>query len=327
MTDNILLHLSLISGIGPAVVQVLLDAMPHNQLQDIYCYAPNDFVALGIRQALAYALVDGLADKQRLEQELTLIQKHNIVVVSLLHEAYPALLRQIYLPPTVLYIKGTLPTNNSIAIVGSRNATVYSQQIMDLVVPPLVACNWAVVSGGAIGADAYAHWATIKNNGKTVAVLGSGLCALYPKSNMRLFSAIVQAGGALVSTFPLQAEPLPGNFPARNRVIAGFCRGCLVVQANKKSGALITAQFALQQGREVFAVPGSIFEPLSAGCHDLLAQGAQMATNAQDILQAFGQDLAAHATISLRTEKPTGLLSYCQKPIAVDDLLAKPGYH
>ncbi len=145
-----------------------------------------------------------------------------------------------------------------------------------------------IVSGGAQGADTMAHKKTIESGGKTIAVLGSGLLKLYPPSNKKLFEKIVETGGALVTPFSLQTDPFPYNFPERNRIIAGMSKGCVVIQAAAKSGAAITARFALAQGREVFAVPGSIFNPLSHGCHALIAQGARNVTQAADILEELG---------------------------------------
>jgi DNA processing protein len=144
-----------------------------------------------------------------------------------------------------------------------------------------------VVSGGAAGADTYAHQIALEVNAGTIVVVGSGLCHQYPPSNKLLFKRVIEQQGLIVSCFSMNIRPDVTTFPARNRIISGLSHGCLVVQAASKSGALITAQQALDQGREVFAIPGSIFDPLSAGCHDLIQQGAKVTTCSQDILIEF----------------------------------------
>ena len=142
-----------------------------------------------------------------------------------------------------------------IAVVGSRSGTAYGKRAIQALIPPLVAQQWHIVSGGAMGIDAFAHQATLQAGGTTIAVLGSGLLQWYPAEHRRLFTEILEKNGTLLSAFPMNMEPLQGNFPARNRIIAGLSRACVVVQAAQKSGASITAKFALEQGREVFAVP------------------------------------------------------------------------
>ena len=278
-----------------------------------------------------------------LERELLLIEKHKIHWITHLDETYPQLLKNIHIPPTVLYWQGTLPAGqNAIAIVGARAANAYGKQVIEQLVPPLVAHNWVIVSGGALGADTMAHQATLKAQGITVAVLGSGLLQPYPPENIRLFETIIQNGGAVVSPFPLLMEPLPGNFPARNRVIAGLSRGCIVIQAATKSGARITADYCLSQGRDVFAIPGSIYDPLSVGCHALIKQGATVITKAEDILAEYGQEIqpqdslvavAKQAILPIfKPVEPVNdtsiegiMVRACQNPCAVDELLELTG--
>jgi DNA processing protein len=170
-------------------------------------------------------------------------------------------------------------------------AASYAEEVIDHIVPLLVENGWAVVSGGAAGADTMAHKATLAAKGKTIVVVGTGLLECYPKKNMALFEHVVAKGGTILSIFPLATESNPFNFPARNRVISGLSRGCVVVQAADKSGALITARFALEQGREVFAVPGLVNDDLSYGCHALIQQGAKLVTGAADIVVEFGETL------------------------------------
>jgi DNA processing protein len=230
-----------------------------------------------------------------------------------------------------------------LAIVGSRKATRYAQMAIERIVPDLVEHNVCVVSGGALGADSMAHACTLEAGGKTVAILGSGLLELYPSTNIKLFESIVAEGGAIVSSFPLTTTAHPGNFPARNRVIAGLSHACLVVQAAARSGALITAQYALDQGKEVLAVPGMINDPLSDGCHALLRDGAFIATSAQDVLAVFGEMKNLVTIGSLIPSETQGkqlsviecssqesslrgrIIRACTQPRALDDLVSEVG--
>jgi DNA processing protein len=179
-----------------------------------------------------------------------------------------------------------------------------------------------------------AHKAALKAGGKTIAVLGSGLLRPYPASNIRLFDEIVAQGGSVISAFNLCMEPLPGNFPARNRIIAGLADGCLVVQAAAKSGAAITAQFALEQGKEVFAIPGPITDPLSAGCHQLIGQGAKLIQCVEDIACELAINVSTHGTeqiidtqLSLDCSEPQTvadrILLACRNPQDFDSLLQR----
>ena len=177
-----------------------------------------------------------------------------------------------------------------IACVGARKAHSYARDALVHMVGPMIQDGWTVVSGGAEGADRYAHELALDMNGATIVVVGSGLCHQYPPSNKDLFERVVRSGSLIVSSFPMGMRPDSTTFPIRNRIISGLSLGCIVVQAAQKSGALITAQQALDQGREVFAVPGSIFDPLSVGCHELIGQGgAKVVTSAHDILAEFSQ--------------------------------------
>ncbi len=199
------------------------------------------------------------------------------------------LLKQTYAPPAILYWQGVWHDLNTqtMAIIGARKANAYAKLCADMLVPDLVGQNWKIISGGALGADTFAHDAALKAGGVTVAVLGSGLLHWYPTQNASLFHRIKEQG-MLLSIFPLRTQPLQGNFPARNRVIAGIAQGCIVLQAEEKSGALITAKFALEYGRDVFAVPGAINDSLSFGSHHLIKQGATLVHSSQDILEIYG---------------------------------------
>jgi DNA processing protein len=329
-----LLHLSLIDGVGPAAVQRLLQV--NSALDDLYGVQAQYLMhAYGFSQAMADKLVAGLGTMTRLENELSLIQRHNISWMTIVDPAYPALLKEIHVPPTVLYWQGSpLSEGKKIAVIGSRQANNYGQACIDVMVPELVQHDWTIVSGGALGADTMAHKATLAAGGTTIVVLGSGLLRPFPSENKQLFKDVVAASGTVLSPFPLTMYGAAGNFPARNRIISGLSRGCVVVQAAARSGTSITAHCALEQGRDVFAVPGPIDDPLSAGCHALIQEGAKLVTSSTDILLEYGevviQDKKASASQEARAQQltllndvtPRGLLiRACAQPTSIDELL------
>jgi DNA processing protein len=195
------------------------------------------------------------------------------------------LLKQIYDPPPVLYVKGEkyMFNNSSLAVVGSRKSSTYGRNVAISFAKELASMEVNIVSGMARGIDSFAHKGAIDAGGPTTAVLGCGIDIVYPPENEKLMKKIFECG-CVISSFPLASPPLSANFPARNRIISGLSLGTIVIEAAKKSGSLITADFALEQGREVFAVPGSIFSPYSRGTHKLIKQGAKLVENIDDIL-------------------------------------------
>jgi DNA processing protein len=289
---TILLHISLIPRVGPAVVERLVGLLGKDALAEIYTWQSTDFQQRArLSPSLATTLVQGLADTKIVDEELTLLGHHAISWVTLFDDDYPEQLSTIHLPPLILYWRGKsiVQLSQGISFVGSRQANIYAYNALKLLIPPLVAHDWSVISGGAMGADTMAHKLAMEAGGSTVAVIGSGLLRLYPSQNRSLFDAIVDNNGTLLSCFPLRMNAVPGNFPARNRIIAGLSRAVIVVQAAARSGALITASFALEQGREVGAVPGPITDELSAGCHHLVRQGAALIADSNDIFAMIGQ--------------------------------------
>lgn len=290
---HILLHLSLIDGVGPGTIQVIREHkpadMPWAELYRLSIADLRHHFDLGpvVTQNLFY----GLADDGLLKQELALLVGDKFSLITILDSSYPALLKNINAPPAVLYIQGAdLATfTKCLAIIGSRDADRYGKQVIESLVPPLVGHGWAIVSGGALGADAMAHAATLKAGGKTIAIIGSGLLHPGPTSNLDLFDNILANDGALLSIFPLSMKSRPENFPIRNRIISGLSRGVIVAQAARKSGTRITAQYALEQGRDVFAVPGLIDNPLSEGCHALIQEGAKLISRVEDVFEEYGE--------------------------------------
>jgi len=220
------------------------------------------------------------------ERELDLIFKHKANVITIEDALYPENLKTIHYPPPVLYFKGTIveADKNSISIVGTRKATYYGKMVAEKLSKDLTLAGLTIISGMARGIDTAAHKGALSVNGRTIAVLGCGIDHIYPPENRRLAQEI-QESGAVISEFPLSTLPERQNFPRRNRIISGLSLGTVVVEAAEKSGALITADFALEQGREVFAIPGNINSPLSNGSHNLIKQGAKLVNNYQDILE------------------------------------------
>ena len=202
---------------------------------------------------------------------------------------YPERLRNIYDPPKKLYVLGNFKIlkEKAIAIVGSRKATEYGKKVAFQISQELTKENINVVSGLAIGIDTYAHLGAIliQNQAGTIAVLGSGIDVIYPKENIELARKIIQTGGCIVSEYPLGTKPNKINFPQRNRIISGLSDGVVVVEASEKSGSLITAEFGIEQGKEIFAVPGNIDNPLNRGTNKLIQDGAKMVLSSKDILE------------------------------------------
>lgn len=331
------LHLSLIPSVGPLTIRYFFDRLGFDRLPDLYRFSARDIQELGISARMAEKIVAGLACSDMLMRECSLIEQYGFSWYTMFDQEYPAYLKAITAPPAILYVRGLLLPDSAraVAFVGSRKASGYGELVIKNIVPEIARNGVWIISGGAIGADTMAHRAAIECGGKTIAVIGSGLLRPYPVSNKSLFAAIVERGGAVVSPFPLQAEPLPENFPARNRVIAGLSQACVVVQAAEKSGALITARFALEQGREVCAIPGRIDDPLSAGCHALLKEGAALVSSARDILLMLGME-GYNVAQAIQKNIPFDenqkdvvldpLLAACDDPVSVDDLLVATGY-
>jgi len=347
---DLILHLTLINDIGPGIIQKIIKLLRSGvTAPDLYLFSACEWMRVfGFTEITTQKLVDGLQNKKILEYELDLIERNNITWATVEDSTYPQLLREIYLPPAVLYSQGGYfnDSDKKLAIVGARKADAYGYRVVNALIPDLIAAEYTIVSGGAHGIDTMAHEATLKHGGKTIAVLGSGLLMPYPHQNKKLFKSIVDQGGLVVSSFPLTMEPLSGNFPARNRIIAGLSHGCLVVQAAQKSGALISAHYAMEQGREVFAIPGPFDNELSAGCNTLIQSGAKLVMNSADILHEFGdriimpdRQVAEQKAVQLNIElafmatqknedkynnysaQQKIIIAACKRPISFDDII------
>jgi DNA processing protein len=338
--QEIILHLSLIEKVNSSTVLFLIEQLGTHRLPDLYNFSLKDFQVLGCLQKQAELLVAGLQDPAKLHKELALMREHHVGLVTIVCPQYPKILKEIHVPPVILYYQGDIQLfahEKNIACVGARKAHRYANEALMHLIVPMMQTGWIVVSGGALGADTFAHQISLDHKVPTMVVVGSGLCHVYPPQNKKLFEQVIAGGGLIVSSFSMQTPPDPWNFPRRNRLISGLSRGCLVLQAAERSGALITAQCALDQGREVFAVPGSIFDELSAGCHSLIADGAKLVRRAQDILDELGylevaaKDDQQKLFIPAKSTGPVAeldqialqILQVASTPITVDLMLSK----
>lgn len=223
------------------------------------------------------------------DAELELAAKLGVWLVHLQDQRYPTLLKEIYDPPPVLYVRGTLGSEDtlSVAIVGSRRCSLYGQEQASRLAHLLAASGFTIVSGLARGIDTAAHQGALAAEGRTIAVQGCGLANIFPPENVKLFE-LVSHSGACISELPLRYEPLRENFPPRNRIIAGLSLGTIVIEAGLRSGALTTATAALESNREVMAVPGKVDSPLSKGPHRLVKQGARLVESVDDVMETLG---------------------------------------
>lgn len=247
----------------------------------------------GIGETTANSILNN-ENKQIIDKHIKYMYSNQIDIISIKDKEYPQLLKQIYDFPISLYIKGNKDILNdyNIAMVGCREASLYGKKSAKYFSYNLAKKGINIVSGLAKGIDSYSHLGTIclekennakKKYGKTIAVLGNGLHTIYPNENISLANEIINCGGAIITEYPLGTKPEKMNFPARNRIISGMSQGVLVVESREKSGSLITVDFALEQGREVFVVPGNINSDNSVGTNDLIKQGAKLVSHYEDI--------------------------------------------
>ncbi len=274
-----------------------------SNLADVWRASLKDLTNAKIDEEVAQEFIEVRA-KINPAAEWEKLEKEKLSVLSIDDENYPNLLKEIYDPPALLYYRGNLNKetfSSPLAVVGSRRPSLYGRQVSQEIVAPLAKAGVTIVSGLALGIDAMAHSITLTEGGKTVAVLGSGLdqAHIYPVQNRHLAEQIIANDGAVISEFPIGTLPLRFNFPIRNRIISGLSLATLVVEATEDSGSLITARSALEQNREVFSIPGSIFSPLSLGPNNLLKMGAQVVTSAEDVMHYLNLE----RTRELFTEK------------------------
>ena len=295
-----LLTLSFTPGLGPRKIKSLVNHFGVDALAGLG--AAELTQVEGIGRKLAEAVVTARNTAQtKADAEVARAERLNVTLLVLGTPEYPAALAQIYDPPPVLYVRGTLPKTvhgelnelRSLGVVGTRNASAYGLGLSRRFSQELAGAGVAIVSGLALGVDTAAHeGALAAPEGQTVAVLGSSVDIIYPGSNRRLAERILEGRGAVVSEYRLGTSPRAEYFPGRNRIINGLSRGVLVVEGGKRSGALITAEYALEEGRSVFAVPGRLGDPKAEGALELLKQGAILTQSADDIRSEFGWQYA-----------------------------------
>ena len=289
--------LSMVAGIGPTWFGRLVDRF--GSAKAAWSAAPLELASLGLEARAARSLIE-LRARLEADAEWRRLERLGVGVLTLADPGYPPRLREIADAPPVLYLSGdlTLADEWSIAVVGTRRATAYGRQAVERIVGEVARSGVTIVSGLAKGIDTFAHRAALAAGGRTLAILGSGLDRVYPAENRRLADEIV-AQGAVVTEFPLGTPPDAINFPRRNRLLSGLTMGTLVVEADLKSGAMITATTAAEQGRDVFAIPGSILSPFSTGPHQLIKEGAKVVASAADVLE----ELHLNAVVEQRSAR------------------------
>lgn len=281
-----LLTLHLLPGLGPRLTAALLGRFG-SATKVVTATADELAQVPRLPRDLAERIAEALRNRD-VESELELIEQHNVRLLRKGHDDFPTALGSIPDPPTLLYVRGELRAEDqrAVAIVGSRSCTPYGRRMAERLAQGLVRAGYTVVSGLARGIDAVAHRAALAAGGRTLAVLAGGLAKIYPPEHADLAEEITRFG-ALLSESPMQVEPLPQMFPQRNRIISGLSRGVVVVEAGDRSGALLTAHHAMEQGREVFAVPGPADSEASAGTLKLIRDGATLVRDVQDIVEAL----------------------------------------
>lgn len=319
---------NLIPGVGPAKLRRLLDRF--GDLEEAWFASGPALLEAGLDQRTVDMVLDARR-RVRPVQELEKVLRLGVQVLTLGDESYPARLKEIYDAPPVLYVRGQLKAEDEwcVSIVGTRRATPYGREVAERLAADLARQKVTVVSGLARGIDSAAHRSAVQAGGRTIAVLGSGVDVIYPAENGKLAETLMRQG-ALVSEYPLGTKPDAGNFPPRNRIISGLSLGVVVVEAGEASGANWTVRFALEQNREVFAVPGSIFAPMSRGANKLIQEGAKLVTSYQDVLselnlQMVGQQMEMKELLPADEVEAALLKHLSGEPTHIDEVRRATG--
>ncbi len=319
---------SLIHGIGRVKLTQLESYF--DNLKDAWKSAPADLKRAGLDSNSIHAITSWRS-KISLEAEMEKLDRYGVKVFTWHDPDYPSRLKEIYDYPPVLYVRGSLLPEDEwcLAVVGTRRASVYGRQITEEIVVDLARSKITIVSGLAKGIDSIAHRSALDAGGRSIAVFACGLDVVYPSENVNLARSIIQQG-ALVSEYPLGTRPKAENFPRRNRIMSGMSLGVLIVEAGETSGALITANLALEQNREVFAVPGSILSPASRGTNRLIQEGAKLVGHYTDILEELNLTAVAHQ-IEIKEVIPASdtesllLKQLGAEPIHIDEVCRSSG--
>ncbi len=323
------LGFSLIKGIGSAKVRALQDHF--GTLAAAWQAHEHELLRIGLGQSASDSLITSRT-QLNLDQEWDKLQKQGVQLLTWDTPTYPRYLAEIPNAPPVLYVKGELLERDqwAVAVVGTRRLTAYGRQVTHELVTGLVRQGITVVSGLAKGIDTVAHKTAVESGGRTLAVLGSGVDNIYPTENRKLSQRIAEGQGAIISEYPLGMPPDARNFPPRNRLISGLSLGVVVVEAGEKSGALITARFAVEQDREVFAVPGPINSAASLGTNKLIQEGAKLILGVEDILEELNlllvSEQSAIQAVVPDTPEEALLLNYLSRqPAHIDELVRLSG--
>lgn len=317
---------NLVKGIGSARLRLLLDHF--GDIEIAWHASAEDLEVAGIGPKLVEAFLQ-VRNTGELDRTWAYIQENEIEVMTWENQDYPRRLLEIEQPPPVLYVRGKLVDDDqwAVSIVGTRRYTKYGRQVTEQLAGDFCRNGITIVSGLARGIDGIAHNTAIANGGRTIAVLGSGVDRIYPPEHRGLAEKVI-ANGAIISDYPPGTAPEAGNFPPRNRIISGLSQAVVVVEAGTKSGALITAAFAAEQGREIFAVPGSIYAPQSKGTNLLIREGAIILTDAQSVLEILNFAQVSHhrnARVILPGDETEALLYKIlgREPLHVDEIGAR----
>lgn len=343
MTDRqACIILNLLPGIGSARLQAMLEQFgtPSEILK-------RSVDELGQVRNVPAKLAQKIANwhtEVNYDDEINMTERAGVKIITLYDDDYPQILKGIYDPPVCLYVRGTLPdfNYNTIAVVGSRRMSVYGRKMARHLSEAAAYAGWKVISGLAFGIDAEAHQATLDAKGITVAVLGGGLARVHPQEHIPLARNIVENGGALISEYPMNFPVSRQSFPRRNRIVSGLSQAVLVVEAGLNSGALLTANIALEQGKSIFAIPGQADNPQAKGCHQLIKNGAKLTESFDDILEDFEflpgfsacEAAGGYVGTELQETAMTPVLDECEQQIinsldkgqkTVDELSAQTG--
>jgi DNA processing protein len=331
-TDSLYLHgLNLLPQFGPARLSVL--AKNFKSFREAFEASSSQLQNAGIDAEVTSKFL-ALREKINLEQEQEKLEANGIKLLTFKDSSYPKLLLQIPKFPPLLYYRGKMDESEELclAVVGTRMITTYGKMVVPQLVEPLVNSGITIVSGMAFGVDSTAHDVCIKNNNRTIAVLGGGLddVSLYPKHHQLLAQRILDAGGALISEYPIGTPNFKQNFVARNRIISGLSMATIVIECDLESGTLITARHALDQNRQVYAVPGPIYSPQSQGPNNLLKMGAKPVTKAEDVLEDLNlktlpQQQSVQSSFGDSKEETTVLKLLNHQPVIINELIKQSG--
>lgn len=324
------LGFNLVKGIGPAKLQALLDTF--KDIGTAWQASERELERIGLDRRAIATFLETRAEVD-LDAYLKQVLDAGVTVLTWESDAYPRYLREAPAPPPVLYVAGDILESDqwAVAVVGTRRLTAYGQQMTRELVTGLVRNNVTIVSGLARGIDGIAHKTAVEMGGRTLAVLGSGIDCLYPPQHRGLARRIIkEKRGAIISDYALGTQPEAKNFPPRNRIISGLSLGVVVIEAGQKSGALITANFALEQDRDVFAVPGNVNSKASAGTNRLIQQGAKLVISAEDILEELNltmapQQMVVQMAMPESEEEAMLLKQLSRQPSHVDELCRASG--